>query len=204
MSIINLYNSDCLDAMKKMPDKKYKLAIVDPPYGIERFKRGGSHVNKYGDETRAWNNIKPNKCYFDELFRVSVTQIIWGANNFELPPQEGFIIWDKVNAEKLSFAMCEMAYTNFKRPAKIFRYNSMLECNDRIHATQKPVKLYEWLLLNYAKEGDNILDTHGGSMSIAIACHNLGFDLDLYEIDKDYFEAGKKRLETHKLQQTLF
>lgn len=195
------YNMDCMEGMKEFPDKYFDLAIVDPPYGIERFKHGGSVVNKYGDESRVWNNTKPTQEYFNELFRVSKNQIIWGANNFELPTSEYFIIWDKVNPENFSFAMCEMAWTNYKKPAKIFKFNSMQ--NDRMHPTQKPVALYKWLLNNYAKPGDKILDTHVGSASSLIACHNLGFQYVGFEIDKEYYEESLKRLEAHKSQVSL-
>lgn len=191
------YCMDCMEAMREMPDKAFELAIVDPPYGLERFKHGGSHVNRYGDETKQWNNTKPSAKYFDELFRVSKSQIIWGANNFELPPSEYFIIWDKVNPPEFSFAMCEQAWTNIKKPAKIFTYNSQNESVCRIHPTQKPVALYEWLLRNYAHPGDRILDTHLGSGSSRIAAYNLGFDFVGYEIDKDYFDAQEKRFREH-------
>ena len=198
------YNMDCMEGMKQFPDKYFELAIVDPPYGLERFKHGGSVVNRYGDETRQWNNVKPEGEYFRELFRVSKNQIIWGANNFELPPSEYFIIWDKVNPPDFSFAMCEQAWTNIKKPAKIFTYNSQNESASRIHPTQKPVALYEWLLTHYAKPGDKILDTHLGSGSSRIACYNLGFDFTGYEIDKDYFDAQEARFQAHIAQQSLF
>ena len=201
--MIEYYNEDCMVGMARYPDKYFDLAIVDPPYGLERFKHGGSVVNRYGNEHGQWNNVKPSDSYFLELFRVSKIQIVWGGNNFELPPSEGFIVWDKVNAEKLSFAMCEMAWTNYKRPAKIFKYNSMLEANDRIHPTQKPVALYKWLLKNYAKQGDLILDTHVGSASSLIACHDMGFDAVGFELDADYYKASKHRLEDFMAQPRL-
>lgn len=195
-----LYNMDCMEAMKDIPDKYFELAIVDPPYGLERFKHGGSVVNRYGDENGAWNNIKPTQEYFTELFRVSKNQIIWGANNFELPASEYFIIWDKVNPPTFSFAMCEQAWTNIKKPAKIFTYNSQSESACRIHPTQKPVALYEWLLKNYAKPGDKILDTHVGSASSLIACYNMGFDYMGFEIDADYYKAAQERINAVKSQ----
>ena len=194
---------DCMEAMREMPDKAFELAIVDPPYGLERFKRGGSVVNRYG-ESGAWNNTKPTSDYFNELFRVSKNQIIWGANNFSLPSSEYFIIWDKVNPLEFSFAMCEQAWTNIKKPAKIFTYNSQNESACRIHPTQKPVKLYEWLLAHYAKQGDKILDTHLGSGSSRIAAYNLGFDFVGYEIDTDYFNAQEERFHKHTAQIRLF
>ena len=197
------FNVDCMVALKETPDKFYDLCICDPPYGLERFKRGGSVVNRYG-EPGAWNNTKPTSDYFNELFRVSKNQIIWGANNFSLPPSEYFIIWDKVNPLEFSFAMCEQAWTNIKKPAKIFRYNSQNERACRIHPTQKPVALYEWLLKNYAKPGDKILDTHVGSASSLIACHKMGFDYLGFEIDEEYYNKAKKRLDEARAQQTIF
>lgn len=198
------YNMDCMEGMKEFPDKYFELAIVDPPYGLERFKHGGSVINKYGDETKIWNNTKPTQLYFDELFRVSKNQIIWGGNNFNLPTSEYFIIWDKVNPENFSFAMCEMAWTNYKKPAKIFALNSQNESTCRIHPTQKPVKLYEWLLTKYATKEDKILDTHVGSASSLIACHNLGFDYVEFELDKDYYSKATERLEQAKSQSSIF
>ena len=193
-----------MELMARYPDNYFNLAIVDPPYGIERFKKGGSHVNKYGSEKKVWNNEKPTEEYFKELFRVSKNQIIWGGNNFILPTSEYFIIWQKGNALDFSFAMVEQAWTNIKKPAKLFKHLHVQTVGARIHPTQKPVKLYEWLLMNYAKEGDKILDTHLGSGSIAIACHNLKFDLTACELDKEYFDSAIKRLEQHKKQLTLF
>ena len=202
--ISEVYNMDCVAGMREYPDKYFDLAIVDPPYGIERFKKGGSHVNKYGTENQEWNNIKPTKEYFNELFRVSKYHIIWGANNFELPTSEYFIIWQKGNALEFSFAMVEQAWTNVKKPAKLFKHLHVQNKDNRIHPTQKPVKLYEWLLMNYAKEGDKILDTHLGSGSSRIAAYRNGFDFVGFEIDKDYFEAQEKRFKTELMQPRLF
>jgi site-specific DNA-methyltransferase (adenine-specific) len=199
-----LYNMDCMDGMKQFPDGYFDLAIVDPPYGLERFKHGGSRINKYGDETGQWNNTRPTEQYFSELFRVSKHQIIWGGNNFTLPESEYFIIWDKVNPQDFSFAQCEMAWTNCKVPAKIFSYNSQKESKIRIHPTQKPIALYKWLLTKYAKEGDKILDTHVGSASSLIACHDLHFDFIGFELDETYYKAAKERMEQHFAQYTLF
>jgi site-specific DNA-methyltransferase (adenine-specific) len=189
-----------MQLMARYEDNYFDLAIVDPPYGLERFKKGGSLINKYGTEKQKWNNTKPNEYYFKELFRVSQKQIIWGANNFILPTSEYFIIWQKGNALDFSFAMVEQAWTNIKKPAKLLKHLHTQNKDKRIHPTQKPVKLYEWLLMNYAKEGDKILDTHLGSGSIAIACHNLGYDLTACELDKEYYEAAIKRIEQHKAQ----
>ena len=146
----------------------------------------------------------PTKQYFDELYRVSVEQIIWGANYYSeyIRPHRCFIIWDKICvSETFGMAMCEYASCSISGNAKIKSINAHVK--DRFHFCQKPVRLYEWLLKNYAKPGDKILDTHGGSMSIAIACDIMGFDLDLYEIDEDYFKAGKERFERHKQQEVL-
>jgi len=193
-----------MEALREMPDNAFELAIVDPPYGIERFKKGGSHVNKYGTEDQAWNNTKPPQAYFDELFRVSKAQIIWGGNNFNLPTSEYFIIWQKGEAVEFSFAMVEQAWTNVKKPAKLFRHLHVQSTDKRIHPTQKPVALYKWLLQNYAKEGDRILDTHIGSGSIAIACWDAKFDLVGYELDEDYHKAATTRLKEHQSQGQLF
>ena len=194
-----------MQLMARYPDKYFDLAIVDPPYGLERFKKGGSHVNKYGSENGQWNNEKPTKEYFKELFRVSKNQIIWGANNFELPTSEYFIIWQKSNAENFSFAMCEMAWTNCKVPAKVYKkLHVSVDDKNKIHPTQKPKELYKWLLNKYAKQGDKILDTHLGSGSIAIACHDYGFELTACELDTEYYEAAKKRFLNHSAQTKLF
>ena len=198
------YNMDCMEAMRNMPDKCFDLAVVDPPYGLERFKHGGSVINKYGSEQGQWNNTKPTQEYFEQLFRVSKYQIIWGANNFQLPTSEYFIIWDKVNPPDFSFAMCEMAWTNCKVPAKIFKYNSQNESACRIHPTQKPVALYAWIYSHYAKQGYKILDTHLGSGSSRIAAHDAGLDFIGFEIDKDYFDRQEERYNAHASQMNLF
>lgn len=214
--MINLHNIDCMEFMRTIPDKHYYLAIVDPPYGIGASKgTWGSNnlgvVKNYG--AKNWDNSSPDIEYFKELIRVSRNVIIWGANHFieNIPNANSscWIVWDKLASA--DFADCELAYTSFNSAVRkfTFRWNGMLQKDmknkeHRIHPTQKPVALYKWLLDKYAKQGDKILDTHGGSMSIAIACHDYGFDLDLCELDKDYFEAGKKRLENHMLQTKLF
>ena len=197
---IKLYNADCMEVMKTFKDKQFDLAIVDPPYGI------GISSNPFRQKHKKcnWDNAIPNKQYFDELMRVSKNQIIWGGNYFDLPPSQGFIIWDKKQPQDFSSAMCEMAWMSFQKPAKIFRKNVVTAEPNKIHPTQKPVQLYKWLLQNYAKEGDTILDTHFGSLSIGIACHDLKFDLTAIELDADYFEQARKRLEFHQRQLTLF
>jgi len=203
--MINITNEDNMELMARYDDKYFDLAIVDPPYGIERFKAkdGGNSkkIKSFGDKDKNWNDIKPIDEYWNELFRVSKYQIIWGSNNFNLPTSEYFIVWDKMQMMP-SFAQCEQAWTNCRVPAKIYRKRSIDP--ERIHPTQKPIALYEWLLMNYAKEGDKILDTHLGSGSIAIACHNLGFDLTACELDKDYYEAALKRFNNHKNQLRMF
>jgi site-specific DNA-methyltransferase (adenine-specific) len=151
-----------------------------------------------------WDNSIPTAEYFIELARVSKNQIIWGANYFELPATRGFIIWDKITPEDLSFSMCEYAWTSFDKSAKIFRKPIQTGNANRIHPTQKPVALYRWLLHNYAKPGDRILDTHGGSRSLAIACHQMGFDHVSCELDKDYHESSVKRFKEQTAQMQIF
>ena len=211
-SKIELHNVDCLEFMKGCKDNQFDLAIIDPPYGIERFKKVTKtptkkdvHAKRFqGMETV--NNIKPSKKYWGELFRISANQIVWGANNFELPPSEYFLCWNKQQAMP-NFATLEYAYVSMglKKPAKLFTY-SIHKHNqvNKIHPTQKPVELYRWLLHNYAKEGDKILDTHLGSGSIAIACDDMGFDLVGCELDKDYFLAASKRISEARRQKKLF
>ena len=191
------YNMDCMDGMKEFPDKYFELAIVDPPYGIGINKSG--RLGHYGGH-KEWDNETPNKEYFSELKRISQNQIIWGGNYFTLDPTRGFIIWDKMQPETVSFASCEYAWTSFDRSAKTFYKSPMNADFKRIHPTQKPVALYEWLLHNYAKQGDKILDTHVGSASSLIACYNLGFDYVGFELDKDYYDAASKRIDENKAQ----
>jgi len=207
---------DCMMFMKDKPDKYYDLAIVDPPYGInysliehpdrptKKWKNPDSKKYKhFGDTT------SPTKKYFDELFRISKNQVIWGANNFNDIPANGcWIIWDKEVDPKERLSMAELAWTSFKSKVMIYRYLwagfKKKEQVERIHPTQKPVDLYRWILQNYAKPGMKILDTHGGSMSIAIACDMEGFDLDITEIDKEYFQAATTRYYNYKRQPKLF
>ena len=208
MSKINMMNGDCMEYMASLPDNAYELAIVDPPYGIDWMSQVKS-VNKGKNwkqyEEKDWDSSVPTKEYFDQLRRVSSNQIIWGANYYEnMPPTPCWVIWDKI--QEFSGASFEMAWTSFKSPAKAFR---MARCEayvgiNKIHPTQKPVALYKWLLKNYAKPGDKILDTHGGSGSICIACHDMGFDLDWIELDEDYYNAATKRFNMHTAQGSLF
>ena len=204
------YNMDCMEGMKEFPDKYFDLAIVDPPYELERFKRGSLRIDKSekAKDGLKWD-IAPTQEYFDELTRVSKSQIIWGANNFQLPKSEYFIVWDKFQTVD-NFASAEYAWTNCKVPAKVFRHSihkvmaSRKDEGGKIHPTQKPVALYEWLLQHYAKQGDKILDTHVGSASSLIACHKLGFDYVGFEIDEEYYKAATKRLGAVKAQLSIF
>jgi len=217
--MIDLKNMDCLEAMRQMTDNQFDLAIVDPPYGINfgEFNR----TNKRSDGTRYksdkyknsnWDDSIPTEEYFEELRRVSKNQIVWGGNYF--PPLwdngcKGFIFWHKGNPVP-NFSDGELAWTSFNKVAKQFdfRYYGGLEgktsASEKIHPTQKPIKLYEWILDNYANEGDKILDTHLGSGSIALACHNRGFNLTGFEIDSEYYEKAIERLRVHQSQLTMF
>ena len=209
--MINLHLGDCLEAMKEMPDNTYDLAIVDPPYGIHRDGQTETHTKlkrhkrKYF-ESKGWDKEIPQREYFLELFRVSNNQIIWGANYFVefLPSSMGWIFWDK--GQDLTMSDGELAFSSFQRALrrKVINRGQLVKEGGTIHPTQKPVKLYEWLLDNYAKEGDKILDTHLGSGSIALACHNRKFDLDAWEIDEEYYNNAVERLDTHKSQLTIF
>ena len=212
---IKLYNCDCMDLMAKTPDKYYDLAIVDPPYfkGVANGRFYGGKISKSGvkrlsSKSEVWDKNIPEQQYYNELIRISKNQIIWGINYFNfigVPP--GRIIWDKIN-DSSTFSNCEIASNSMTKGVFIYRelWNGMIksEKGTRIHPTQKPVQLYKWLLQNYAKEGDKILDTHFGSLSIGIACHDLHFDLTACELDKEYYEAAKKRLIWHQKQLNLF
>jgi len=201
--MINLTNEDNMKLMARYPDNYFDLAIVDPPYGID-IQNSGTKFKKYG-ENKKWDSSTPDDEYFKELSRVSKNQIIWGGNYFDLPPTRCFLIWDKKQPEGVSFASCEYSWTSFDKSAKTFYLRPQnADYDGRIHPTQKPIALYEWLLMNYAKEGDKILDTHLGSGSIALACHNLGFDLTGCELDTEYYEAACKRLKRHQAQLTIF
>ena len=197
-----LYNIDCMEYMKSLPDNAFDLAIVDPPYGIDINSSG--RLGHYGGKNKKWDIETPKQEYFDELFRISKNQIIWGANYFNMPPTRCFLIWDKEQPESVSFASCEYAWTNFDKSAKTYYQRPQNADTERIHPTQKPVKLYEWLLTNYAKQGDKILDTHLGSGSHAIACNNLGFELVGCELDADYFKASCERIAKEAQQERLF
>jgi len=221
MGNINLHLGDCMEAMSKMPDNAYDLAIVDPPYGIGESKKQRSvsarndsrwqnrQTNWKDYSPKGWDDSIPDITYFCELKRVSNNQIIWGWNYFVayLDNCPSYIVWDKKNGES-DFADCETAWCSKEGAARIFNWMwsgfRKQQPEERIHPTQKPVALYKWLLHNYAKQGDKILDTHGGSMSIAIACHDMNFDLDLWELDPEYYQKGVERFNQHKAQLRMF
>ena len=210
-------NEDNMKLMGRYEDNHFDLAIVDPPYGIDVTNqsqgKGGGVAKKIEYKKTDWDKYAPNTDYFEELIRVSKNQIIWGANHFisRIPfGSSCWIVWDKDNGET-DFADCELTWTSFKTAVRMLKWKwaGMLQQNmknkeHRIHPTQKPVALYKWLLQNYANEGDKILDTHLGSGSIAIACHDLGFDLTACELDTDYYNDAMKRIEDHKKQLQLF
>jgi site-specific DNA-methyltransferase (adenine-specific) len=201
--MIELLNMDCMEYMAGLPDKAFELAIVDPPYGIGAANGAHSNLKELGNKN--WDECAPNDAYFRELFRVSKNQLIWGGNYFMLPPTRGFIFWDK-HPMPPSYAQGEYCWTSFDINSKKWcgRTGNETPVSHRIHPTQKPVALYEWLLTNYAKPGDRILDTHLGSGSSAIAAHNLGFAFVGMELDADYYAAACKRFEQHKAQSSLF
>ena len=231
---ITAIHGDCMDYMITLPDNAYDLAIIDPPYGInadnmsmgtnltrkgdgypgesvaQRLRKG--RLNSGGGKLKgrilnksniSWD-VAPSKKYFDELFRVSKDQIIWGGNYFDLPPTRCIICWDKIQPWD-NFSQFELAWTSFDTPAAIFRYSNTGGANKekKIHPTQKPVSLYHWLLNKYATEGYKILDTHGGSFSHAIACHDLDFELTIIEKDMEYFNKAIERLKWHQRQMQL-
>ena len=205
---INLHNGDCMDAMRGMADNYYSLSICDPPYGIgDRLTSGGATSggwhNMVHSGAEKWD-IVPEQAYFDELFRVSENQIIWGGNFFSLPLCKQPIAWDKIRPNQKNASEWEYAWSSFVGRARMFSFcanGGFLLKQPRINPCQKPVPLYKWILSNWAKPGDTILDTHGGSMSIAIACWDAGYDLDLWELDEDYYAAGVARFEKHKQQE---
>lgn len=214
---IKAIRGDCMDYLRDIPDKYYDLAIVDPEYGIKASKKKKYHDGAFTQYIpKDWDMDRPSVEYFAELFRVSKNQIIWGANYFVdmLPIAKNWIVWDKSQPLGISFSMHELAFCSCEGQAVILRVSNGENGNrctikeksakyQRIHPTQKPVKLYKMSLDIFAKKGDKILDTHGGSFSHAIACHDLGFDLTIIEKDEDYFNDAVKRLKWHQRQQTL-
>ena len=214
--MIEMLHTDCMDYMAGLPDNAFELGIIDPPYGLDKKlkRKGGNFGNKEGSTAidkyyvKNWD-VVPNQEYFNELFRVSKNQIIWGGNHFDLPASRGWIVWDKHNVMP-SMSFGELAWTSFDKTLKKldYPYTNFVEGTGahitRIHPTQKPVALYKWLLSRYAKPGDRILDTHGGSGSICIACHDLGYDLTWMELDTDYYKAAVARYKNHAAQALLF
>ncbi len=208
---IELLNIDCMEYMANQPDNSFGLAIVDPPYNLARFKNGLRKGDRLANNTTGdsldWNNNSPTDKYWDELFRVSKNQIVWGANNFQLPPTEYFCIWNKKQTVD-NFATAEYAWVSMglKKPAKMFDYGIHQHNADggKIHPTQKPVKLYDWLLKNYSTPDMRILDTHAGSMSSAIAAHYFGCDFVGCEINKDYYDAAIERFDRETQQVAMF
>jgi site-specific DNA-methyltransferase (adenine-specific) len=198
---------DNMQLMSRYPDNYFDLAIVDPPYGIDYAKRKQKNKNskiKYTPKT--WDINRPTLKYFNELKRVSKQQIIWGGNYFLdiLGNSKGMICWDKCQPEGLDQAMCEFAWTSIDKTAKIVKTSIQQIQFTRTHPTEKPTKLYKWLLKMYATDGMKILDTHLGSGSIAIACHDYKFELTACELDPEYFDKAKKRIINHVAQQSLF
>jgi site-specific DNA-methyltransferase (adenine-specific) len=219
LDLNRLYLMDCMDGMAQFPDKYFELAIVDPPYGgvtnggymsNADTKSGSAKHPKYN--LALWAQAKPEQAYFDELFRVSKNQIVWGGNYFQTSirsDSQCWLVWDKRN-ENTGFADCELAWTSFNSAVRKFEFmwNGMLQGDMKnkefkIHPTQKPVALYSWILANYAKPGDKILDTHVGSASSLIACHQMGFEFVGFEIDPDYYKAATERLEQARAQVSM-
>ena len=214
---ITITNEDNMQLMARYPDNYFELAIVDPPYGIG--VDGAIHIRKPDRpstwdmvekyEKKDWDDEIPKAEYWEQLLRVSQNQIVWGGNYFTeyLKPSKGWVFWDKKFDKTFNFSHGELAWTSFNKQLLKVTKSSKAETNggkDRIHPTQKPIYIYKWLLDKYAKQGDKILDTHLGSGSIAIACHDYGFDLTACELDKEYFDKAIQRIENHKAQLKLF
>jgi site-specific DNA-methyltransferase (adenine-specific) len=212
--MLTITNEDNMDLMARYPDKYFDLAIVDPPYGIgesggdkKRTRKDKGYNKIVVHSKKCWDNERPNIEYFNELFRVSKNQVVWGGNYFAdmFKPTMGWIFWDKrIGGD---FSDGELAWTSFNKALRMFSYSYHGDTkggHTRIHPTQKPIALYKFVLNLYAKQGDKILDTHLGSGSIAIACHNYGFDLTACELDKEYFDAAIKRINNHTKQIKLF
>lgn len=206
MKMNELYLMDCMEGMSQFPDGYFELAIVDPPYGIDAAKKhtGTGWVVR---ETKEWDKAIPDKEYFDELQRVSQNQVVWGGNYFSkfLKSSMGWIFWDKGQRE-FSLADGELAWTSFDRALRVFQLSRSALNNQRLgfHPTEKPIALYEWILKRYANPGDKILDTHVGSASSLVACHNFGFEYIGFEIDEDYFKKATERLDAAKSQTKLW
>ena len=215
-------NEDNMELMSRYEDNHFDLAIVDPPYGINAGLGSGKNQKKEIKNGKMkgsdWDSETPKKQYWDELFRVSKNQIVWGGNYMTsfLKESKGWVFWDKIQVSD-NHSDGELAWTSFEKRLRMFKYcwsgnrygfegsiEGVGKKSIRIHPTEKPVKLYEWLLMNYAKDGFRILDTHLGSGSIALACHNLGFDLTACELDKEYYDSAIKRIDQHKAQIRMF
>lgn len=223
--ISKVFNVDCMVYMQSLPDNFFELAIVDPPYGIGATKMSmgeGFSGGEYKPKTRlntgsgklknrilntsdcSWDNHAPDENYFKELFRVSVNQIIWGGNYFNLPPTRCFVAWDKMQPWE-NFSQVELAWTSFDKPAKLYRQmNGGYNIEKKIHPTQKPVELYEFLIDRFACVGDKIFDSHMGSGSSRIAAYRMGYDFYGCEINKEYFDASEQRFQKATIQQSLF
>lgn len=207
MPISEVYNMDCMEYMRNIPDKFFELAVVDPPYGLDKKSTHGRGKLKNRCLNRGniqrWD-IRPSKEYFDELSRVSKNQIIWGGNYFPLSPTRCFVCWDKQQVLE-NFSQCEFAWTSFNMPAKHITIPNRGGFSDKckFHPTQKPIELYSYLLKTFAKPGDKILDTHLGSGSSRIAAYKMGFDFYATEIDKEYFEAQERRFKEACLGQIV-
>ena len=203
---LDLKLGDCMDLMRETPDNHFDLAVADPPYGIGVKTNMGRRRGVRNDNPSAkWDSSPPQKSYFLELMRVSKNQIIWGSNHFisSIPlDSPAWIVWDKGFSEDMSFAQCELAWTSFKSVCK--KVSLASNQHNRIHPTQKPVKLYDWIFANYAKKGMKVLDTHMGSGSIAIAAHYAGIYLTAIELDEDYFKAACERVERETRQMDFF
>ena len=202
-ALSTVYLMDCVEGMKQFSDNYFSLAVTDPPYGID-INKSGRLVKEKGWDYKDWDKKTPTIEFFKELKRVSKDQIIWGGNYFNLGATRCYLIWDKKQPEDISFASAELAWTSFDKSTKTFYWHPQYKNKNRIHPTQKPVALYEWIFKNYAKEGDLILDTHLGSQSSRIAANKAGLDFIGFEIDKDYFDTGNKRFKRFVSQSTLF
>ena len=208
--ISEVTNEDCMEGMARYPDKYFDLAIVDPPYGINVNMNAGRKKNTVSKKrtVKKWDNKTPTQEYFKELFRVSKNQIICGGNYMteNLPISMGWIFWDKCVASGCSFSDGELIWTSFNKSLKkaVIPYSGFIGMEEeKFHPTTKPIKLYKWLLSNYAKQGDKILDTHLGSGSSRIAAYEMGFDFTAFELDTEYFEAQEKRYKAHIAQLKL-
>jgi len=202
-----VFNEDCVHGMKRYPDKYFDLAVVDPPYGIGMDGGNVGYKGKNNFSKKDWDSDIPKDEYFEQLFRVSINQIIWGGNYFWLPPSRCFLVWDKGEGfYNRTYAECELAWTSFDKNTQKIKHDPLAkgDYKGKIHPTQKPVALYDWILHNYAKPGDKILDTHLGSGSSRIAAHKGGFDFIGFELDPEYYEQQEKRFKEFAAQLRMF